>query len=406
MMNRKRYNYRAIFIAVIITLVAVLSIYYIYYFITKGSKKKWVELNPGTTSISRQVEGIILTDSLVYKTHNTGVLESSIENDTRINNGELVGNFICQKDGSYENYTINSSNQDIETSIKLNKEAIVGDVNSDFERLKSALKNSDKSTAIALKRDLIYNLEFLEKFDDVNSAFVGNVNIPVKMIGSSTAKWGDKFPIVATEAGFVSYYVDEYDGIINYEDRYGLDYEKIFNSNVVPQSTLERELHPNDVVLKLIGQKKWHLLLKMDTEDLDNFFIENRLEVTISGEQIVGIIVDKYKSKDIGILALEIDNYNSMLFNKRIVSADIKLDEVTGIEVPKAAIEYDSNGEQGVFVSGVDGDEIFRPVEILKQDGSDVVVVTPDVFTKTDVEGNVITIDTVSSGDKVLIRGE
>ncbi len=385
-------------------------IVYSFRYFTAG-KKTWVEIESTSASIRRDVKGLIVTDSLVYKTYNTGVINEPKEEGSTIKNGAYVGTFICTKDASLEEVEVEKV-EDI-SKIKLSKNAVLNLVEEDFERLKTALRDGNKAEAKEIKLDLAYNLEFLDKLSDNSEFEFNNVSdVPIKMIGSTEAKANEEFKLISAESGYISYYVDKYDGIISYDGRYGFKYDEIFGSISDPVTTLGTTLRPNQVAFKIIGKDKWHLLLDMKIEDLDKFSIERKINLDFLDKNVVGIVVDKYKTQSNGILAVEVDVFFGEFFQKRIVDVSVGLNEIVGLKIPVLAVEYDENGNKGVFVSTVDGDEVFRPVEIidenpLKGDDEELYyIVTPNVITTVDEAGNSQSIDTVSVGDKVLVRGK
>ncbi len=406
-MGRRRvYNIKAVVVALIIIVLVILSVFYLFRFMT-GEKKNWIEIESTSAQIKREVKGLVITDALIYKSYNTGIVRDSVEESQIIKNGALIGTFVCSKDASLEEVSVEKK-EDI-SKIKLSKSAVLNLVEEDFEKLKTALVNSDREEAKKLKIDLKYNLDFLKKLsNDENFEFDNVSDVPIKMIGSKNAKIDEEFKLVSAESGYLSYYVDAFDGILSYDGRYGFKYDEIFETSAQPVSTFGKYISPNQVAFKVIAKEKWHLLLNMKIEDLDKFVLEGKINLKFLGKQVVGIVVDKYKTQGNGILAVEVDVFHPDFFKSRIVDVDIELDEVVGIKIPVAAVEFNADGEKGVYVSTVDGDEIFRIVEVIEEVAGDneerFYVVTPNVITTVDDAGNTVSVDTVSVGDKVLVK--
>ncbi len=400
------WNYKAIFKFLLYVFVVIIAIVYIYGVIfDKG--ERWEKVSAGVAPISRTAKGFILTESLLYKASGYGSLTDSVAEATIVKNGELIGTFVCSQDKTVQSSQNKSSLQDGE-DFKIDEKAIQQSLDTDFKKLNCALKTGDNSTAVKLKRNLIYNLEFLGKIKNL-AANAGSFDakFAVKMIGSPEQVENASLPLISTETGIVSYYVDMYDGVLNFDDRYTFDYEKLFSNVVVPINTINERFVPNDIVLKLVDKKKWYILVNLNVEDLDNFLIDSRLEVSVGDNKLIGIVVDKYKSKNMGILALEVDSFSNIDLSRRIVDVHLVLDKVSGIKIPRKAIHYNDKDVKGVYVMNVDNQKTFRPIEIIKEDDSDdTVVVTSDVFTKTNDDGNIETVNTVSSGDRILVKGK
>ncbi len=406
---KKRLNYKKLLKAIFI-LVAIIFI--VFFAINKYQQmsEKWVGVESGYISISSKHRGLIIVDEIVYKTLCSGYIENAENEGKRIKRSQNIATFIAKK-GVYDDAPTDQNQEKIEADnienkedVSIDKNQVKLDADKLYTDLKEHLKNGNNKEAKNIKRELDYTLEHLKKLENDTYVDTSSFNENEKYIGSKEADDEQAFNIISSESGIISYYTDELTGKLNYENRYKLNYQKLFNEPDNFVNNINRKLNKDEKVLKLIYKQKWHLLCESSLEDLDTYKIDDKLTIYGNGEEFDAVIVDKFKSNDIGIICLEIAQVSDKLNQSRIINVTIESDEVAGVLIPPNAIVTE-NYVKGVYVKGLEQEKIFRPVQILGHE-DEYTIVSEGSYTYKDENGNLQTVDTVNRNDKVLVKSE
>ncbi len=387
-------------------------IFIVFFAINKYQQmgEKWVGVESGYISISSKHRGLIIADEIVYKTLCAGYIENAENEGQRIKRSQNIATFIA-KEGNYASIDNNTNETDItadmieeKEDVSIDKNQVQLDADKLYADLKAHLKNGNNKEAKNIKRELNYTLEHLKKLENDSYVDTSSFNENEKYIGSKEASDEQAFNIISSESGIVSYYTDELTGKLSYENRYKLNYQKLFNEPHDFVNNINRKLNKDEKLLKLIYKQKWHLLCESSLEDLDTYKIDDKLTIYGNGEEFDAVIVDKFKSKDIGIICLEIAQVSDKLNQSRIINVTIESDEVAGVLIPPNAIVTE-NYVKGVYVKGLEQEKIFRPVQILGHE-DEYTIVSEGSYTYKDENGSLKTVDTVNRNDKVLVKSE
>ncbi len=401
---KKKINYAKL-IRSIILLIAIIVIAFFLIKKYNSTHDRWIDLKSGCISISSEHRAIVITDDIIYKTLNYGYIEKGEAEGKRIKKGQVIGTFIASEKEAPENEEENNDNAlSVEDEVEIDKNQIKIDANSLYKQLKESLKNKDNTESKKLKRELNYTLEHLNKLENENYSESSVFNENEKLVGSNTASIDQNFTILSSDAGVLSYYIDRLSGKIHYEDRYKLDYDRLFNENHVFENSMGKKVEKDTKIIKIIKNKKWYLLCESSLEDLDRYKIDDKLNLYFNNEKFNSIVVDKFKSKNTGIICLEIPQLSEKMAQYRLVNVTIESDEVAGVIIPSKAI-VTINSVKGVYVKGVEEEKIFRPIQILGNVDENIIV-SENSYTYKDENGNLQTIDTVNRNDKILVKGE
>lgn len=409
---RRRFKYGKLIKWILILLVigALGSFAYKSY---KNMGERWVGVESGFISISSNHRGLIITDEIVYRTLNAGQLENTENEGARIKKSQVIGTFVTggaagesQLPAPATNEEENAAllNEEDGKDVSIDKNQVKLDADNLYAELKSKLKNRENKEAKEIKRKLVYTLEHLNKLGKKTYTANANFNENEKFIGFKDALTEQSFNIISTESGVVSYFIDDLTGKLKYEDRYNLNYEKLLNDKHDFVNNINRKVNRNDKLLKIIYKQKWYLLCESSLEDLDTYKIDDKLHIHYNRENFDAVIVDKFKSKDLGILCLEVSQVLESLNSSRVINVTIESDEVSGVKIPPEAI-VSEHYIKGVYVKGPDEEKIFRPIQILGYEG-DLAIVSEGSYTYRDESGGLKTVDTVNRNDKILIKND
>ncbi len=409
---KKKLKYRKLIKSVLIIVGIVLLVFFAVKKFTQSSER-WVGVDSGYISLSSNHKGLIITDEIVYKTLCSGYIVDEKTEGQRIKKSQLIANFISSADASADN-TVNNNDESsinpendtniINNDVSIDKNQVKLDANNLYGDLKTKLKNHDNKEAREIKRNLSYTLEHLKKLENKTIASKSIFNENEKYVGSKDAKIEQIFNIISSESGVISYYIDDLAGDLKYEDRYNLNYQKLFNEPHEFVNNIDRTVNKDEKLLRLIYKQKWHLLCESTLEDLDTYKIDGKLSIYNGNEKLDAVIVDKFKSKDIGILCLEISQVSDKLNNSRLINVTIESDKVAGVKIPPNAI-VSENYIKGVYIRGLNDERIFRPIQILGQE-DEYTIVSEGSYTYRNEDGSVKTVDTVNRNDKVLVNVE
>lgn len=401
-------------------IIAVLGVFAIYIFSHFGRKpEKWTTLSLRTVSIPSKHKSLIMTDDLLYRTRVTGELRTTVKEGTRLKKGQLIGIYVASSSPSeLEAKSIDEELEKVEDkkdkkSSKLENyrkkmSSKISNAKSESEilikKLEENLKKGDVYKSKEVKKQLIYNLDLIEKINENEKNFIGEFNEKEKVIGSLDTKIGDNLSLFSSRVGTVSYKIDKYLGEFEYKDRYSINLEEILASDFEAVESLKELYSEGDIVFRIISSNNWHILSLCSLEELDNFKVDSEVSIKIGKEELSARIVEKFKNENKGMLVFQVQGGSDNLRIKRRVNLNVMRKEKTGIEIPKNAI-FEKDGKKGCYVKALNSEKVFRPISIIEENSTNFIVKS-DSFTIRTKEGVLKTVDTVTAGDDVLIDDE
>lgn len=408
-MKKKNIKLKKLIISIFIFAFAAALVVYAIINLNKGPEK-WTGLHSGFVSASTQHKALVVSEEIVFKTLNQGQISNAETEGKRVKKGQVIATLITSENtvpsekDEVTSETIKENENPVTSDEKsADKESIKKDTVKLYQELNDTLKKQNNSKAKNIKRELLYKLDYLQKIDNLNQKSIDNYNVFEKFVGSNLAESNQEFNIIATESGIVSYYIDKFHGKLNFENRYNIDYDNVFSNPPIPENVLGKNLQKGDAALKIVYNLKWHLMCKCSLDDLDTFKQDKVLKLQIGGNTFDGTVVDKFMAKNTGIVVFEINEASDYMINSRLLDVTIVKDEMSGVVIPRNAI-FTENEVKGVYIKGVSGEKIFRPIEIIGQNDEGFIV-TESSYTLTDEAGTIKTIDTVTSKDSVLLNG-
>lgn len=380
-------------------IILLLAAYFAIKLIT-NTPEKWAVLKAGYISVSTQHKAIVIADEIIYSSLNDGYLADAVAEGSRVKKGQVIATLIANENAN-TNETEDKDDTNSNAGIRIDAKSMEKEIQNFYSALNDALRNKDKFSAKIAKRELTYALEYKKKFEEGRDLKEAEFNAQEKYMGANDAKLDQQFSVIASESGTISYMMGELDGKLNYADRYSLDYKNLFSKQHESRNMYSQTIKSGEPGFKIIQSVKWHLMCQTSLEDLESFSLDDNISLQIAGEKLEGKVVDKFLAKDTGVVALQINEASRHMVSARLVDLTIVKDKMAGVLVPQNALVLKDN-EKGVFIKGVGSEKVFRPIEILGQsDGG--YIVSAGSYTYKDKAGVMHTVDTISSGDSVLI---
>lgn len=431
-MRRKPRYFRIIF-----ALALVLGLLYFSLSWLLSPRDKWASLKESFVSVSTDHSAIIVLKEVVYKSLNSGHLEKPEEEGKKVKKGQIIASLVASMDAADEVSTsedgqggeaeatkeeealseeasqadeegTEGGEKEKKEGLKkdeagqdgpANKEGLRQDAILTFQNLNEALKVGDTNKALKLKRELQFKLSTLEKSEsNLGLGLIEND----RYIGSGAAKQGEKFSVISSESGQLSYYIDEYSGKLHLEQLYDFDYDRLFGRDIVSKNMKNAEFRRSEPVFKVINPSKWHIICELGMDDIESFSNQEKLSVIMEGKELKGEVIDQYVIGSRGLVLIEMRDPLGNLSEKRKTEVTIVHDKIAAVVIPFEALSSEGR-QQGVYVRGINGEKVFRPIDI-KHTNEEGYVVTSGSYTVKDEDGSLRTIDTVTSLDQVLIQ--
>ncbi len=394
-------TYKSLLTRLLFTAVVVAVVIFAIIKISEGPEK-WVGVHSGFISSNTQHKALVMNDEIIYKALNSGSITNPESEGKRVKKGQIIATFVSSGNAESESSDNSDANEPVINAEKVDKTQVKDEITSLYKTLNEALKAGDNAKAKSVKKELIYAIDYLKKINRGENSSNEVYNAFEKLVGSNSAEQGQEFNIIAAESGIISYFIDNLDGKMMFANRYNIDYKKIFEERPYPENVLNNSIFKGDGVLKIIYNLKWHLMCEASMEDLDTFQQDKLLKIQVGAEILEGTVVDKFMAGETGIVAFEINESSDLMTKSRILDVTIIKDEMTGAVIPENSV-VTVDGVSGVYVKGVSGEKVFRPIEILGRN-KEGLIVSSGSFSYVDDSGEMRTVDTVKNDDSVMIK--
>ncbi|PID79980.1 MAG: hypothetical protein CSB19_01270 [Clostridiales bacterium] len=397
--NKKvRWNVQLFLRNMFIVGVLAFVVYSIYINVTKP-KTSVFQVSYQNIALESQHRALIMRNETSVSSYNSGIFKPSVVDGERVAKGQIVGQL------KIEDVEVNQAEAQSEQLPIIDQAALENDVETRYNDLILALRNDDYILAKSLKNDLEMKLDRLSKVVDASgeSAYQDAI-MQVDQVGSENAQTGQVIDIPTSSAGIVSYYYDGYESVINYPNRYKIDYQTLFEETITPSNQHLNVVQRNAGIFKVVSNLSWYLACRVDLE-VDADFIKNSdVLVTVNGKQVKGKIEDVFQAGNDGIVIIKMSQYLDGVHRMRSVDIDVRRDEVRGIKIPDSAVVERSN-QIGVLSVDLNGVLSFKPIKKLA-DGDGFIVVQEGNFQVEAENGERIVRYSVSHGDKIALDAE
>lgn len=212
---------------------------------------------------------------------------------------------------------------------------------------------------------------------------------------------GDKHAYYCKKTGFVSYYYDGLEETLTPETVLEMDPSEYMNTEAVSESISEDSVEEDDFVYKLVDGGAWYVMLPVTADQLETFSMGNNLNLVLEDGTVLKASAQKVVGTDTMAVMARVLSYYPDFAKVRTLDVKIVTRETEGLELPKTAIEYNEEGNPGVYVLGTDGEYHFTRIQILDEQNNSVLV-TEEQFPVTLEDGSEKIISTVYLYDEIL----
>ncbi len=394
--NKKvRWNFQLFLRNIIILVVLAFLAYSIYSNMTR-SETALFQVSYENVALETKHRALVMCNEVIVNSYNTGSFTPLIADGERVKKGQIIGQLQIEADSE-------DTVADDQTQLSVIDEATLqADVELLYDKLVEALRNNNHILAKSLKNDLDMKLDRLKKLIDANSdsAYLESVQ-QVDTIGQADAEVGQIIEIPANMAGVVSYYFDGYEQLINYQNRYKIDYDTLFDESIAPATGNMTTISAGGDIFKLVNNIVWYVACEVDVKDIDDFKLNSEVQVKYNGSTIKAVVNDVFQAGSKGIMILEMQQYQEGVHRQRSIEIDLIREQVRGIKVPNSALLM-RDGEQGVFTVDINGALLYTPVKVLASD-SEFVVVQEGSFQVEGTDGELVRRYSLNHGDKIVI---
>lgn len=285
--------------------------------------------------------------------------------------------------------------------VDLTIEQIDGEIRALKEDIATKIHNNEFKDVQDLSESLKFKIDrrrlMSEKSDDVVSSYSENE------VGSGSLSMGESESIYSPESGILTYYIDDYEDDLTYERVIYLEYSQFDMLKIEPYKATSSIVKAGDKICKIIDDSSWYLVIVVDKGNQNQFDVNRELEVSIGDRVIKGYIEEIFPTSDRVALAIKFIETVDNFYKDRFLNVKITQESFKGLKINNTSLAK-LNDEIGVFVVDKYKNIIFKPVKIIKKDGSSSII-KEDAFYEF-IDGENVRIDTVSIYDRVVIDSE
>jgi putative membrane fusion protein len=168
------------------------------------------------------------------------------------------------------------------------------------------------------------------------------------------------------EAGYFVSVTDGYESLLNYDRINTLGRNEI--ERIIREPNLEVS---SDIIGKMIDGYKWRFVGVLDTSRTRATLYEGAVVNFRTGGNVrtvqATVINVRELDDDTRIVTFECDILTAEFASRRVSQFNLILEDFKGIRIPRSAIHFNGEGEQGVYV--LNGAElIFRRIDVIKRE--------------------------------------
>lgn len=394
--KRKKYQFNAKrFFAVLFSFAMILfGIYYIVKRISKPANDL-ITLNFDFIPITSSHRGVIFRNEILNNTLNAGVFSSDVEQGDRVKSKQVIGTL------SVGNAAQNKENQKGASGFLLDEANLNEEANEVYQLLLQSVKERDFISSSFLKEELESKLQRMKKLHEEGSQNAFELKQKQnKNVGNADAQAGEMLSIQTHEPGVISFFIDSLENDVNYNNRYKIDYEKIWNSDVRAVDTRGRSVQIGEPVFKIIKPSVWYIACKVPREHLKLYKQNSKVFLVSEDKNFESIIYEVFDAHHYAVVILKMSTQLPMLFDSRIVDVTLIRNEVRGLPIPKTAIIKVGN-DLGVYALDLDNRLKYVPISVIEDDG-DRYIVQEGTIHKKSVNDEIKIIQTVKNGDMII----
>ena len=203
---------------------------------------------------------------------------------------------------------------------------------------------------------------------------------------------------IATEAGYVSYYVDGAEAKLSTESYEGLskrDYKSLSGKRAL--QTPEHHCGRGYPVFKIVKNSKWYLVYYLSNDKAQKYTEGDTVQIDINGEPVTVTVHSIESGTKTSRITLTCKSFFDGFLEERSLDTKVTVSSAQGLVLEDASIVEAPDGKRGVFVKNKLGEHVFTPVSVKADDGVKCVVYS-DIY--VDAEGNFV--ETIGTYDEIV----
>ncbi len=377
-------------------LLVVFLLYTVYVNLTR-ERIELAVVNFVNIPIATEHKAILLRDEKLIKSMSGGSFAPLAINGERVKLNQKLGVFTVKDLGEQQEQNVD--NQLLEL---VDAEQIKAEVDQLFKQLADALREKQYINAKAIKGELDLKLGRLNRLlaSDSESAY-NDLDSSLAIGKEEAVQIGAEIEIAATNAGTVTYLIDGYESILNYDNRYKINYAEVFANVVEVKDKSLSNINRGEAFLKIISPFDWYLACEIEREQLFDFKLGDEILISIHKQDLKGEVVDVFEAGEKGILLVSMRSQPLDFYAYRVADVKIKRNEVRGVKIARNCL-VKKNERDGVFQIDEKKQIYFTPIEIIEE-LDDAVIAKESSFSQVDASGKTKQIPTLKHGDKVVV---
>ena len=185
----------------------------------------------------------------------------------------------------------------------------------------------------------------------------------------------DRNSLYSSATGFVSYYLDGYEEYFSPESFSDLDPSEVAElKDITPQVSKPASAEKDQALLKVVISDVWYVLIVDPVSAKESYTVGQNISVQMPDGFVAAAQVEELKEDDAYRLTLaSVRRYYEKFTQLRCFDAPVISAVSEGLLVPSDSLA--TNGENiGVYVRGLDGEYVFKAVEIITQTPDGILV--------------------------------
>ncbi|MCQ2552464.1 MAG: hypothetical protein MJ148_03845 [Clostridia bacterium] len=186
---------------------------------------------------------------------------------------------------------------------------------------------------------------------------------------------GNKYSMACPNTGYVSYYLDGYENYFTPDNIGTLEIDEYVNAELdEPYNSVRTDVSAGEAIYKLITSNTWYLLLVVPEDRLPEYTIGSSVTIDVAENKSIKASVDRFLGDGATrIVVCSTKDYYEDFAKIRKANVHVITRKQEGYFVPATAIEQ-KDDIQGVYVLGVDGEYVFKKVDVLDASGDLVLI--------------------------------
>ena len=356
----------------------------------------------GQLNIKNVYDGIIFRNELIINTNVEGKIRYNVADGDKIKKGLKIAEVYRDVGDVSLVETADDLSDDLVTaqSLTISEE----DLNAEIEKLVGALLDArarkDFLQVRDLKQDLDLKLDKLEMLADMDA--VSGSGFEQAFVGGGVLGEGQSISFYSPKAGIVTFASDAMESILTLENIYKLDYDSVIQQAIQVKSLTTDYVTNGRPVYKIVDNSVWMLVAIIDKEEIGLYDEGKYVKVEVSGETVTGVVSKVFETGEKGALVLKMTEQVQNFHKERVVKTTIIRENYQGLKIPSTAI-VTNDGQQGVYIVGVDNKTIFKPVQVIGYDASFAIV--KNGFVEVVKGESTERVRSIDINDDVLIQG-